>query len=144
MKSTRSLTVVSALFVPFLVALAANGPAGCKKDETEPVPSAAPPPPATPTPVNNVVPEEDAGLDAGPDGDASDGKKPTGTGDPTGIRKCCTALRQNAKSAPPEQQGALLAAAGVCDSLVNNPQGRQALSQIRGILKGANMPGECQ
>jgi hypothetical protein len=143
MKSTRTLAVVSALFVPFLIVVVGNGCSSCKKDETEPVPSAAPPPPPTATPVTTVAPEEDAGLDAGPDGDASDGKV-VGGGDPTGVRKCCQALRQNAKSALPEQQGALLAAAGACDGLVNSPQGRQGLATVRGILRGASVPAECK
>jgi hypothetical protein len=143
MKATRPLTVVTALFVPFFLAVIANGSSGCKKDETEQIPSAAPPPPATPTPVATVTPEEDAGL-AADAGDGSDGKKVVGTGDPTGVRKCCQALRQNAKSAPPEQQGGLLAAAGICDGLVNSPQGRQALGTVRSVLKGANVPADCK
>ena len=143
MKPIRYLAVVSAVFVPFVLAALANGCSGCKKDETEPVPSAAPPP--APAPVATLAPEEDAGLAVLDAGDASDAKKVgTGGGDPTGIRKCCQALRQNAKSAPPEQQGILTTAAGLCDGMVNNPQGRQALSQVRGILRGANIPVECQ
>jgi hypothetical protein len=67
-----------------------------------------------------------------------------GGGDATGIRACCNALAQNAKSAPPEQQMAYAAAAAACNGLINNPQGRQALSQVRGMLRGANMPSSCQ
>jgi hypothetical protein len=71
-------------------------------------------------------------------------KKAGGTGDPTGIAACCQALRQNAKSAPPHQQGAYIAAAGACDALRTNPQGRAALGQVRAMLLGANVPASCR
>ncbi|WP_438010530.1 acyltransferase [Sorangium sp. So ce321] len=147
MKPTRLFTVLGALTFPLAVALVSNG---CKKEEDElpPVPSApaAPTPAPTPTPTTQILPEEDAGADAA-DADVADadaGKKVVGTGDPSGIRKCCAALRQNAKSAPPEQQGGYLAAASACDGLANSPQGRQALSTLRGLLLGAQMPASCQ
>lgn len=132
MKPTRLFTVLGALTFPLAVALVSNG---CKKEEEEPPPVPAPTavtPAPTPTPTTQIVPEEDAG------------KKPVATGDPSGIRKCCAALRQNAKSAPPEQQGGYLAAASACDGLANSPQGRQALSTLRGLLLGAQMPASCQ
>lgn len=145
MKPTRLFTVLGALTFPLAVALVSNG---CKKEEEEPPPVPAPtvPTPApTPTPTTQIVPEEDAGADAA-DADTADadaGKKVV-TGDSSGIRKCCAALRQNAKSAPPEQQGGYLAAASACDGLANSPQGRQALSTLRGLLLGAQMPASCQ
>lgn len=67
-----------------------------------------------------------------------------GTGDPSGIRACCQALSQNAKSAPPFQQGAYIAAAGACNSMAANPQGRQSLAQIRAMLAGAGVPAACR
>jgi len=67
-----------------------------------------------------------------------------GTGDGSGIGPCCDALRQNSHSAPLQQQGFYLAAAGVCDSLRNNPQGRAMLGQVRGALMGASMPASCK
>ncbi|AUX42227.1 acyltransferase [Sorangium cellulosum] len=147
MKPTRLFTVLGAMLFPLAVVLASNG---CKDEEElpPPVPSApaAPTPAPTPTPTTAIVPEEDAGVDAA-DADVADadaGKKATGTPDPGGIRKCCAALRQNAKSAPPEQQGGYLAAASACDGLANSPQGRQALSTLRGLLLGAQMPASCQ
>ncbi|WP_437602976.1 acyltransferase [Sorangium sp. So ce590] len=145
MKPTRLFTVLGALTFPLAVALVSNG---CKKEEEElpPVPAPTVETPApTPTPTTQIVPEEDAGADAA-DVDAADadaGKKVV-TGDSSGIRKCCAALRQNAKSAPPEQQGGYLAAASACDGLANSPQGRQALSTLRGLLLGAQMPASCQ
>lgn len=144
MKPARLFTVLGALTFPLAVALVSNG---CKKEEEElpPIPAAPPVPTPDPTPTTQIVPEEDAGADADADvADADAGKKVVGTGDPSGIRKCCAALRQNAKSAPPEQQGAYLAAASACDGLANSPQGRQALSTLRGILLGAQMPASCQ
>jgi hypothetical protein len=67
-----------------------------------------------------------------------------GTGDASGIKACCQALSQNAKSAPPFQQGAYIAAAGACNSLAANPQGRQSLAQIRAMLAGAGVPAACK
>jgi len=69
-------------------------------------------------------------------------KAATGTGD--GVSACCSALRQNAKSAPPQQQGAYLAAAGACDALRSNPQGAAALGQVRALLLGAGVPAACR
>lgn len=60
------------------------------------------------------------------------------------IAACCSALRQNAKSAPPQQAGAYLMAAGVCDGLRGNPQGRAMLGQVRGMLAGASAPASCR
>jgi hypothetical protein len=70
--------------------------------------------------------------------------KATGGGDSTGIGACCSALRQNAKSAPPEQQSALLMAAGMCDALKNDPNGRAALAQVRAAAAAANVPSSCR
>ncbi|WP_437491763.1 acyltransferase [Sorangium sp. So ce1014] len=144
MKPTRLFTVLGALTFPLAVALVSNG---CKKEEEEPPPVPAPTvvtPAPTPTPTTQIVPEEDAGADAADDAADADAGKKVVTGDSSGIRKCCAALRQNAKSAPPEQQGGYLAAASACDGLANSPQGRQALSTLRGLLLGAQMPASCQ
>ncbi|MFT3766448.1 MAG: hypothetical protein QM820_13185 [Minicystis sp.] len=65
-------------------------------------------------------------------------------GDPTGLAACCAALRQNARSAPPEQRSYYLTAAAVCDGLRNNPQGRQMIAQMRQQLRGTPMPGACR
>jgi hypothetical protein len=149
MNHSRFLTALCAAILPFALAFAAQG-CGNKKDEETPAqPSAAP----TPTPTPSAAPppvqlktEEDAGTGADAADDAADAApKATGTGgDPTGVRRCCVALRQNANSAPLDQKGSLLSAAAMCDGLVNSPQGRQALSAVRGMLKGANMPADCK
>jgi hypothetical protein len=144
MKPTRYIPVLCAALLPVLVAACANG---CKKEDEElpPAPTAvvAPPPVSSPPPVAPIVPEEpDAGADAA-DAEA-DAKKVTGTGDPTGVRKCCQALAQNANSAPPEQKAYYLSAAAACNGMVASPQGRQALASLRGMLMGASMPAACQ
>jgi hypothetical protein len=91
-------------------------------------------------------------ADWAPDGDSAScfgamrsiAKPVVAGGDSTGIAACCSALRQNAKSAPPQQQGIMLMAAGACDALRSNPQGRAALGQVRAMLAGANVPSSCQ
>lgn len=65
-------------------------------------------------------------------------------GDASGISACCQALRQNAKSAPPEQQGGYLMAAGVCEAMKNDPNGRAALGQVRAALGAAGAPAACR
>jgi hypothetical protein len=147
MNRTRYIAALCTAVIPVTLAVLANGCSN-KDDEVTPVPSAAPvPTPApTPTPSTALVVEEDAGTDASDAGDDADaGKKVTGGSyDSTGIKACCAALRQNANSAPPEQKASYLSAAGICDGLVNSPQGRQALSAVRGVLAGANMPASCK
>jgi hypothetical protein len=148
MNHSRLITALCAAIMPFALALAVQGCSN-KDEETPPAqPSAAPTPTPAPTPSAPVVLKtegEDAGADATDDAaDASDAAPKAGGGDPTGVRACCNALRQNANSAPLDQKGSLLSAAAMCDGLVNNPQGRQALSAVRGLLKGANMPASCK
>lgn len=65
-------------------------------------------------------------------------------GDPTGLAACCAALRQNARSAPPEQRHYLLTAAAVCDSMRHNPQGRAMIAQLRQQARGAHLPAACR
>jgi hypothetical protein len=145
MQAKRIVPVLCALVFPFAVALVANG-CGNKEDDAPATTAAPPPPPATttPTPAVTMTPEEDAGVADADAGDAAaDGPKGTG-GDATGIRACCAALNQNAASAPLDQKPMYLQAAAVCQGLVNNPQGRAALVQLRGILRGANMPSSCK
>ena len=68
--------------------------------------------------------------------------KPTG-GDPTGIAACCSALSQNAKSAPPDQQLFYGAAISLCQAAKSDPNARQALAGVRAALRGANVPASC-
>jgi hypothetical protein len=144
MKPTRYIPVLCAALLPLVIAACANG---CKKesDELPPAPSAVTPPPvASPAAVAPIVPEEpDAGADAA-DAEADVKKATGGGGDPTGVRKCCQALAQNANSAPPEQKAYYMSAAAACNGMINSPQGRQALASLRGLLMGASMPAACQ
>lgn len=71
--------------------------------------------------------------------------RPTGGGGAGGLGPCCAALRQNAASAAtPDQKNAMLQAAAICDGARNNPQTAAVIGQIRGMLRGANMPSSCQ
>jgi hypothetical protein len=65
-------------------------------------------------------------------------------GDPTGLAACCAALRQNARSAPPDQRHYLLTAAAMCDSMRHNPQGRAMIAQLRAQARGAHLPAPCR
>lgn len=68
--------------------------------------------------------------------------KAVGKGDD--ISACCAAIAQNAKSAPPQQVPLYMMAAGTCNNLRSNPQGRAALGQVRAALAGANVPAACR
>jgi hypothetical protein len=147
MKRTRTFTVVFAAMFPVLALAATNGCGNKKDDDTPPTASAPPPPPPPPATASApavVMPEEpDAGADAGDAGDS--GPPKTGGGGSFGqISKCCAALRQNAKSAPPEQAPSYMMAAQACEGLKNTPAANVAFSQIRSFLAGAKMPGACQ
>ena len=124
------------------LAVALGGFVGCKKDEPPPpLPSAAPAATPTPTTPVELVPEDagvvDAGEDAGP-------KKGTGVAAP-GLRQCCAALSQNAKSAPPPNNQYMEAAALVCNAAASAGQTQgAAMAAIRAALRGAGMPAGCQ
>ena len=70
--------------------------------------------------------------------------KPVKGGGGPGIAACCSALQQNAASAPPQFKGAYIAAAGLCQSAVSNSQGRAALAGIRAALGAASVPSTCR
>jgi hypothetical protein len=110
---------------------------------------------ATPVKAAWVAPAAEGLLVVGawdPDGDSASvfgsmrsiAKAGTGTGDSTGIGACCSALRGNAKVAPPDQQPGLLMAASICDGIKADPNARAMLGQVRAALKGAQMPASCQ
>jgi hypothetical protein len=87
---------------------------------------------------------DEGGDSAGVFGAMRSVAKASGGGDPTGIGACCSALRSNAKSAPPEHQSSMLIAAGVCDTLRNDPQGKAILGQVRAMLAAASVPAQCR
>ena len=119
MTSTRILVVVAALAMPF--ALLACPPKETDKDVPSAQPVVTAPPPPTASAV--LAPEEDAGSDASDaaDGDGSDGKVVVGV---SNLTKCCNAIKQNQKSAPPDQQLLYGAAISLCNSGAIPPQFR--------------------
>ena len=127
-------TLLAPLFVCLLVPVLGAGATGCKKDEPPPpLPSASPvaaaptPPPA---PVE-ILPEEP------PAPSASASAAPPKTGTTSSLKKCCSALRQNAASAPEPNKTYMLTAAQACDMGAGIP----ALSSM---LRGAGMPAACK
>lgn len=148
MKRSRSLTIVTAAFLPLALLVFGQGCSSCKKDtddDLKPTSSATPPPAPTPVAPATVTPEEpiDAGSDAGDGG--VDAGKPKGPGGGSGsIAACCAALQQNANSAPMDQKPYYLAAAQACQGMRNTPSAQQAFAQLRMFLAGAKMPGACK
>jgi len=130
MRFPRTLTVLAAAVFP--LALTALVAGGCgNKDKEEPVvttPPPPPPPPPTPSAPTVIAPETpDAGADAdAADGDGSDGR--VVVGGPTGLQRCCAAIKQNQKNAPPEQQVMYGIAIAACNA--------GQLGQIPAALRG--------
>ncbi len=140
MKSPRSI-IVAPLAIGFLLPLATSY-LGCKKDEPPPpLPSAAPA--ATPTPAAplELAPEPVASASAS----ASATPKAGGGGSAPSLAKCCSALIQNAASAPPPNNLYMTQAGQLCQAMVSAGQGSGAiLSAIAGKLGGGNMPTACR
>ncbi|MBI4702167.1 MAG: hypothetical protein HY744_13635 [Deltaproteobacteria bacterium] len=87
---------------------------------------------------------DDGGDSAGVFGAFRSCKKTGAGGDATGIAACCSALQQNANSAPITQKGLYLSAAAACNAVRNDPRGRAALAGVRGMLMGAQVPAACR
>lgn len=62
----------------------------------------------------------------------------------TNLAACCKALEQNAASAPLNLKPSYLAAAGVCKSVMSNPDSAAALRSIQAAAKGAGLPADCK
>lgn len=60
------------------------------------------------------------------------------------VAACCKALEQNAVSAPLNLKPSYLAAAGVCRSVMSNPDSAAAFRQIQAAAKGAGLPADCK
>ncbi|MCC6644730.1 MAG: hypothetical protein IT374_04035 [Polyangiaceae bacterium] len=110
----------------------------------------APPPfvdgPAAPTTSAFVLVGEPAPEPTAPP--ATDAGAPRGRpADVTGLRACCAALAQNARSMPPPNSAYAAAAASYCSGAVasvNQPGQRDAVfSGVRGLLRGAPAPSAC-
>jgi hypothetical protein len=111
---------------------------GCKKDEP-------PPPLPEPKAVETAVeaPLELKPEDAGPPVQPKAAPKPTTR--KSGLVQCCTALRQNAASAPEPTKGYMLYAAGACDLAAAQGKDKQsAVGLITTALKGAGLPSDCK
>lgn len=125
--------------------------AGCPKSEDPPpIPTAttsaavtATPPPPPPPPV-----EITTEVEAGPPVEDAGAKKP-GAGKPAdvlGLRACCTALKQNAASMPPPNNGYAEAAANMCLGLLSQGATKSsALGPLTAALRGVvALPPACK
>jgi len=141
---SQASKVASSVFGPVLLGLVvsslATGYMGCKKDEPPPpLPSAAPAAVPTPTAPVELVPEEVPVASA-----SASVKKPGGGAPAQSFAKCCSALTQNAASAPEPTKTTLTQAAGMCNSLVAaGKSGPGVVSAIQGVLRGVGMPSAC-
>lgn len=130
--------VASSVFGPVLlgvlVSVAASS-AGCKKDEPPPpLPSAAPV--ATP-----VAPPVELQAEEVPSAAPVESAKKVGTGAPAqSLAKCCSAMLQNAASAPEPTKTTLTNAAATCSAMVKAGQGANA---IAGFLRTFGVPVTC-
>ena len=135
MKPTKKAQVLAPLLVSLLVP-ALGAATGCKKDEPPPpLPSATAPvvaaPVATPEPIQ-LEPEPEALPSA-----SASVTPPKGTGTGSSIKKCCSALRQNAANAPEPNKTYMLQAAAACDA------GAQ-VSGLMTMLRGVGLPAACK
>jgi hypothetical protein len=136
--------VASSVFGPALFGLLVSFAAtGCKKDEPPPPLPVATTPAPTPTPTAplELAPEEPV-ASAAP---AESVKKPSGGGAPAQtFAKCCSALLQNAASAPEPNKTYLTTAANLCSSMVAaGKSGPGLVSSLQGLLRGVGMPSAC-
>ncbi|MGC4090495.1 MAG: hypothetical protein QM756_21995 [Polyangiaceae bacterium] len=127
-----------------LVPLVAVQTVGCKKDEPPPpLPSAAPVATPAPTAPVELVPE----VPAAPSASASASATPVkgGVSAAGSLKKCCSALTQNAQSAPEPNKTYMLQAAAVCNAAAGAGQASgAAFGAISAALRGAGMPTACK
>ena len=111
---------------------------GCEKEEAPPpLPSTAPAP--APAPQTELKVEEEP-L---PEPSAAPSVKTGGTGKPaSSLKNCCAALHQNAKSAPPPNNGYLETAAAICDGAVAAGSALP-IGAMQAAAKGAGLPSSC-
>lgn len=124
--------------------------AGCPKSEDPPpIPTATtsaavtatPPPPPPPASVE-ITTEVDAGP---PVEDAAVKKASSKPADVLGLRACCTALKQNAASMPPPNNGYAEAAATMCLGLLSQGATKSsALGPVAAALRGLPLPPACK
>jgi hypothetical protein len=137
--SKLSATKLVSRYGVFLFVLALPFAVGCEKEEPPPpLPSAAPAP--TPAPQTELKVEEEA-LPA--PSAAPSAAKTGGSGKPAqSLKNCCAALHQNAKSAPPPNNGYLETAASLCDGAVAAGSA-MPVAALQAAAKGAGLPSSC-
>jgi hypothetical protein len=87
------------------------------------------------------APETPAGAAPSAPAPATD----SGEGSPKPLRRCCAALKQNAKSAPPEHVAIYMLAAGVCNGLAPNAaNGWQEMQGVFETMKEISVPSACR
>jgi hypothetical protein len=138
MKPLRS--VVAIIASGFLLPLLASS-YGCKKDE--------PPPPLPSAPAAASTTAAPPTLELAPEpvpSASAEAPKKTGTGVAgSSLKKCCDALAQNSKSAPPPNNTLMLNAAQACNIAVAAGQGAPAvLNAVRAAIGGGPLPAGCQ
>jgi hypothetical protein len=135
-------SMVGPALIGILVSVASTGSVGCKKDEPPPpLPSATTPAPTpTPTAPLELAPEEPV-ASAAP---VESAKKVTGGAPAQTFAKCCSALLQNAASAPEPNKTYLTTAANACSNMVKAGQsGPSLISGLQSLLRGVGMPSSC-
>jgi hypothetical protein len=139
MKPLRSVIAITAcgFLVPALLSAT-----GCKKDEPPPPLPTAPPAASTPAAVATT-------LELAPEpvpSESAEPKKPTGTGvaGPS-LKRCCDALAQNSKSAPPPNNTLMLQASQACNvAVAAGAASPQVMAAVRAAMGGAALPPGCQ
>jgi len=142
---SQASKVVSSVFGPALLGLcvsfATTGYLGCKKDEPPPPLPSATTPAAAPTPTAPVELVPEVVPSAAP---TESVKKPGGGAPAQSFAKCCSALLQNAASAPEPNKTYLTTAANTCSAMVAaGKSGPGLVSAIQGLLRGVGMPSAC-
>lgn len=137
-KPSRPSLMLFWAFAPLALVAAA----GCKKDEPPP-PLPAPPsaaPAAEVAPIE-LVPEE---IPV-PSASATAQTVKPGGGSASSLKKCCSALTQNAANAPEPNKTYMLQAAAVCNGAVGAGQASgAAFGAISAALRGAGIPAACK
>ncbi|HET9956282.1 MAG TPA: acyltransferase [Polyangiaceae bacterium] len=142
---TKKAQLLASLALSLAVPAALVNLGGCNKKEEPPPPLPSAPPAATTAPagpvelVQEVVPPPTASASA------STAPVRTGGGSAGSLKACCSALTQNAQSAPEPNKTYMLQAAAVCNAAAGAGQASGAiLGSISAALRGAGMPPACK
>lgn len=144
MKQTKKAHVLAPLLLSLTVPLATQL-GGCKKDEPPPPLPSAPSVAATPAPTAPLELVPEAPPVASASASASAAPHTGGVSAASALKKCCSALTQNAASAPEPNKTYMLQAAAVCNAAVGAGQASgTAFSAITAALRGAGLPTACK